>query len=108
MDRRCVSLRPCQRGAGTSWMTGPWPAGWDRRTANELRVPLPYLTKVARHARPERQSLADVRKGEYEGLAAKLEDPEWIPDFGGTGVQSPLRGDGGRSPALPGSPTTWT
>ena len=31
---------------------------------------------------PERQNLADVREGEYEGLAARLEDPQWAPDFG--------------------------
>ncbi len=31
---------------------------------------------------PERRNLADVREGEYEGLAARLEDPQWKPDFG--------------------------
>ncbi len=31
---------------------------------------------------PERRNLAVVREGEYEGLAAKLEDPSWQPDFG--------------------------
>ena len=31
---------------------------------------------------PQRQNLADVRSGEYEGLQAKLQDPEWAPDFG--------------------------
>ncbi|MEE8374987.1 MAG: glutamate formimidoyltransferase [Acidimicrobiia bacterium] len=29
-----------------------------------------------------RRNLAAVRAGEYEGLAAKLADPEWAPDFG--------------------------
>jgi len=32
--------------------------------------------------KPERQNLATVRAGEYEGLEAKLADPEWAPDFG--------------------------
>ncbi len=32
--------------------------------------------------RPERRNLATVRSGEYEGLPAKLGDPEWQPDFG--------------------------
>lgn len=32
--------------------------------------------------RPERQNLADVRAGEYEGLAERLADPKWSPDFG--------------------------
>ena len=31
---------------------------------------------------PERQNLADVREGEYEGLAARLGDARWTPDFG--------------------------
>lgn len=31
---------------------------------------------------PHRQNLAEVRAGEYEGLAAKLADPQWQPDFG--------------------------
>lgn len=29
-----------------------------------------------------RRNLADVRKGQFEGLAAKMEKPEWKPDFG--------------------------
>ncbi|MEZ6013842.1 MAG: glutamate formimidoyltransferase [Planctomycetota bacterium] len=32
--------------------------------------------------RPERRNLAHVRAGEYEGLATKLADPAWAPDFG--------------------------
>jgi len=31
---------------------------------------------------PERRNLASVRAGEYEGLAQKLADPAWRPDFG--------------------------
>ncbi|MCX6640215.1 MAG: glutamate formimidoyltransferase [bacterium] len=31
---------------------------------------------------PLRQNLANIRKGEYEGLLEKLKDPEWKPDFG--------------------------
>lgn len=31
---------------------------------------------------PDRENLATVRKGEYEGLAEKLAKPEWKPDFG--------------------------
>ncbi len=29
-----------------------------------------------------RRNLAEVRKGEFEGFAAKMEKPEWRPDFG--------------------------
>ena len=30
----------------------------------------------------ERQNLATIRKGEFEGLAKKMQDPAWKPDFG--------------------------
>jgi glutamate formiminotransferase / 5-formyltetrahydrofolate cyclo-ligase len=29
-----------------------------------------------------RRNLADVRKGQFEGFAAKMQDPAWKPDFG--------------------------
>ena len=29
-----------------------------------------------------RKNLADIRHGEYEGLAEKLRDPRWTPDCG--------------------------
>ena len=31
---------------------------------------------------PHRRNLADVRRGGYDGLAARLEDPLWQPDYG--------------------------
>lgn len=37
----------------------------------------------ARSARSEeRAQLADIRRGEYEGLPEKLQQPQWQPDFG--------------------------
>ncbi|OPX37855.1 MAG: glutamate formimidoyltransferase [Desulfobacteraceae bacterium 4484_190.2] len=30
----------------------------------------------------ERQNLAAIRKGQFEGMAEKLKDPQWQPDFG--------------------------
>ncbi len=30
----------------------------------------------------ERKNLANIRKGEFEGLAAKMKEPKWAPDFG--------------------------
>lgn len=50
------------------------------RVAEELGIPV-YLYEAAA-SRPERRNLATVRRGEYEGLADKLADPEWAPDFG--------------------------
>lgn len=32
--------------------------------------------------RPERQNLANIRKGQFEGFAEKIKDPAWAPDFG--------------------------
>ncbi len=51
-----------------------------RRVGDELAIPV-YLYEAAA-ASPERRSLANIRRGEYEGLAAKLADPAWRPDFG--------------------------
>jgi glutamate formiminotransferase len=31
---------------------------------------------------PERQNLANIRKGQYEGMAEKVKQPEWKPDCG--------------------------
>jgi glutamate formiminotransferase/formiminotetrahydrofolate cyclodeaminase len=50
------------------------------RVARELDVPI-YLYEHAA-ASPQRRNLADIRKGEYEGLKEKLADPAWKPDFG--------------------------
>lgn len=51
-----------------------------RRVAEELSLPV-YLYEFAA-TRPERRSLADIRKGEYEALPRKLEDPDFAPDYG--------------------------
>jgi glutamate formiminotransferase/formiminotetrahydrofolate cyclodeaminase len=50
------------------------------RIGEELGIPV-YLYENAA-SRPERQNLAKVRAGEYEGLKEKLQDPDWAPDFG--------------------------
>ncbi|MEN6311462.1 MAG: glutamate formimidoyltransferase [Acidobacteriota bacterium] len=50
------------------------------RVAKELGIPV-YLYEAAA-SRPERRNLASVRTGEYEGLAEKLKDSAWAPDFG--------------------------
>ena len=51
-----------------------------KRLAQELQVPV-YLYEKAARTR-ERESLANIRSGEYEGLQAKLADPAWVPDYG--------------------------
>jgi glutamate formiminotransferase / formiminotetrahydrofolate cyclodeaminase len=50
------------------------------RVGRELDIPV-YLYENAASS-PARRDLAVVRKGEYEGLERKLQDPEWNPDFG--------------------------
>ncbi len=50
------------------------------RVGSELDIPVFLYEKAA--TRPERRNLATVRKGEYEGLAEKFQDPEWKPDYG--------------------------
>lgn len=51
-----------------------------KRVGEELGVPV-YLYEFAA-TRPERRSLADIRKGEYEALPDKLKDPSFAPDYG--------------------------
>ncbi len=46
----------------------------------EQGVPVYYYEDAA--TRPERESLPKIRKGQYEALAEKLEQPEWQPDEG--------------------------
>lgn len=51
-----------------------------QRVGNDLGIPV-YLYEYAASA-PYRRNLADIRSGEYEGLAAKIVKPEWKPDYG--------------------------
>ncbi|RPJ43656.1 MAG: glutamate formimidoyltransferase [Deltaproteobacteria bacterium] len=46
----------------------------------EQGVPVYYYEDAA--TRPERKSLTDIRKGEYEALPEKLKSPAWAPDEG--------------------------
>ncbi len=43
---------------------------------------LPIFLYEASAERPERQNLAAIRKGQFEGMADKIKDPNWAPDFG--------------------------
>ena len=51
-----------------------------RRLAEELGVPV-FLYEHAAKA-DYRRKLPDVRRGEYEGLAQRLKEAQWKPDFG--------------------------
>lgn len=50
------------------------------RVGRELAYPVYCYESAA--LQPDRVNLATVRSGEYEGLAKKLTDPAWAPDFG--------------------------
>jgi glutamate formiminotransferase / formiminotetrahydrofolate cyclodeaminase len=50
------------------------------RVGRELEIPV-YLYEAAQ-PNPARKNLAIIRAGEYEGLARKMADPAWKPDFG--------------------------
>jgi glutamate formiminotransferase len=52
-----------------------------QRIAEEADLPVFLYEKSA--SAPHRQNLAKVRKGQFEGMAEKVQDPDWIPDFGG-------------------------
>lgn len=43
---------------------------------------LPVFLYEQSALRPERQQLSDIRKGQFEGMATKIKQPEWKPDFG--------------------------
>jgi glutamate formiminotransferase/formiminotetrahydrofolate cyclodeaminase len=51
-----------------------------KRVGQELGISVYLYDKSAQ--KPERQNLASIREGEYEGLEQKLKDPKWKPDFG--------------------------
>jgi len=46
------------------------------------RFALPVFLYEEASANPERKNLEDIRRGEFEGLAAKMAKPGWAPDFG--------------------------
>lgn len=54
------------------------------RIYNELSIPIHLYEYSARCV--ERQNLASVRKGQFEGMNEKMENPLWAPDFGGPEV----------------------
>src|SRR5438309_738409 len=51
-----------------------------KRVGEELGIPVYLYEKAAPDK--SRSNLAIIRGGEYEGLAEKIKQPEWKPDFG--------------------------
>ena len=55
-----------------------------KRIAEEADLPVFLYEMSAQKA--ARKNLATVRKGQFEGMAEKVQDPEWEPDFGGARI----------------------
>jgi len=51
-----------------------------RQAAEKFNLPV-YLYEDAATS-PDRQNLAGIRKGQFEGFKEKIKKPEWKPDFG--------------------------
>ncbi len=51
------------------------------RVWNEAKMPVFLYEDSA--SSPNRVNLAKIRKGQFEGMAEKVMEPEWEPDFGG-------------------------
>lgn len=70
--------------------------------AAAARFDLPVYLYEAAASQPARRRLEDVRRGQFEGLATRLADPAWAPDFGPS-VPHPTAGAiaiGARAPLI--------
>ena len=52
--------------------------------AREFNLPIFLYEESATAA--HRRNLADIRKGQFEGMPEKVKQPEWKPDFGPVGI----------------------
>ena len=53
-----------------------------KRISSELSIPV-FLYEYSTH-NPERKNLSNIRRGQFEGMTAKLKEPGWAPDYGET------------------------
>ncbi len=51
-----------------------------QRIWEELKMPVTLYEESA--TAPHRRNLAAIRKGQFEGMPEKLQDPKWYPDYG--------------------------
>jgi glutamate formiminotransferase len=54
----------------------------DTAEAVAARFQIPVYLYEEASTNPGRKNLEDIRRGEFEGLAAKMATPAWAPDFG--------------------------
>ncbi|MFA5577084.1 MAG: glutamate formimidoyltransferase [Tissierellaceae bacterium] len=71
-----------------------------KRIGEELDIPVYLYEKSARLL--DRENLADIRRGQYEGMAEKLKEENWRPDFGPNelNVRSGVTAVGARMPLV--------
>ncbi len=71
-----------------------------KRIGEELNIPV-FLYEKSATSR-NREDLAEIRKGQYEGMAEKLKDEEWKPDFGPAelNIKSGVTAVGARPPLI--------
>jgi glutamate formiminotransferase len=53
-----------------------------KRVATQNNIPIYLYEQSAHH--PKRRFLYNIRRGNYESLKKKIQDPDWIPDYGPT------------------------
>ena len=51
-----------------------------QKVADTYELPVFLYEKSA--TKPERQNLAAIRKGQFEGMPKKIKQPQWAPDYG--------------------------
>lgn len=71
-----------------------------KRIGDNLHIPV-YLYEAAA-TKPEREDLAYIRKGQYEGFFDKIKQPGWEPDFGPreVSIKSGVTAVGARPPLI--------
>ena len=69
-----------------------------KEVAKRYNLPVFLYEKSA--SAPHRENLAAVRKGEFEGMAEKIKQPEWHPDFG-LAERHPTAGTGAIGARMP-------
>jgi len=55
-----------------------------KRIDEELHIPV-FLYEYSA-TRTARENLANIRRGQFEGMPEKLKDPNWTPDFGAAAI----------------------
>lgn len=55
-----------------------------QEAAERFQLPIFLYEKTA--SSPNRENLANIRKGEFEGMSEKITQAEWKPDFGPTAI----------------------